>query len=138
MRDILDYADLLRWGGWGVAAVLLLPRLWVALRAIGKVPVEVRNDLDELARRRIQERQRDAALARLAEKADEILAQLRPNGGSSVVDKLERLVENVEAHIRDSASDSALLLTHVKETAPLIAQYQQDLAERGSVSEHGA
>ena len=126
----MTYEEIARWGGWLVAAILLLPRLWSALRAIGEVPRAVGEDLDEFAQQRVENRRRDSAIAKLAEKADEILFQLAPNGGKSMADKVERLAQNVEAHILDSAADSALLRSHVRETAPLVAQYQRDLAAR--------
>ena len=93
------------------AAVLGADRLWSAWRRVRRIPGEARADNLARARLLVDDDERERRYARLAEKADLILAELVPNGGASIRDALDRIEGKLDAHLT--------------EAAPLIAEHHE-------------
>lgn len=78
------------------------------LSRLGRWPGRLRRLDVERAERMVENREREDALDRIAEKADAILEQVLPNGGKSMRDEVRQLRKILERHIEyATATDAA-------------------------------
>lgn len=96
---------------WLLAALLGADKGLAALGRVGRLPAAFGRWDRHRAEALVAEEQREFALAELAKKADAILAQLVPNGGTSVIDALARVEDKLDQHL--------------VETAPIIVEHHE-------------
>ena len=111
--------EILKWGPWLVTAIFFVDKAIAALRRVVAAPAELKSNILLRAEKIHAERMQDAAEARLAARADELLglvskvtelekllgealALLRPNGGMSIYDRVVKL----DRDLRDSIEDA--------------------------------
>lgn len=128
--DVFELATLI------IAGVILLDRSLERMSRLGRWPGRLRRlDIDR-AERMVEAREREERLDQLAEKSEAILAQLQPNGGSSMRDEVQSINAEVtqqrqilERHIEYAQSTDAATAARLD----LLARQVQLLDARAEV-----
>ncbi|MGE0227748.1 MAG: hypothetical protein AB7I38_10915 [Dehalococcoidia bacterium] len=133
--DIFEIATLV------IAGAILLDRGLERMSRLGRWPGRLRRlDIDR-AERLVEAREREARLDELAAKSEAILAQLQPNGGSSMRDEVQAINAEVtqqrqilERHIEyaqaTDAATSARLDLLAREVQRIDARAEVDRLDR--------
>lgn len=133
--DVFEIATLV------IGAVILLDRGLERLQRLGRWPGRLRRlDLDR-AERMVEAREREDRLDQLAAKSEAILAQLQPNGGSSMRDEVQAINAEVtqqrqilERHIEyaqaTDAANTARLDLLAREVQRIDARAEVDRLDR--------
>lgn len=133
--DVFELATL------AVAAALAADRALERLSRLGRWPKRLRSLDIERAERLVEHRDREEALDKLAHQADAILAQLQPNGGSSLRDEVRSIQADlgqqrqiIERHIEyaqaTDASTGARLELLTREVQRLDARTEVERLDR--------
>ena len=100
---------------WVIAGVLMLDRLWSAAQRLAAVPGEIRRKVAEADEKIHEAEERERALTKLAEYQSAILALLRPDGGMSLWDRVDKLDKDFRAYVEDAQRANRTIIGHLED-----------------------
>ena len=116
MIDLTEVAQTAGWLGGGVGAtVWALDRIIRATATIEAAPARLKRWGTRRAEDVVMANTRAGNVAMLADKADLILAAVTPNGGSSLMDAVNRIEGKLDTHIASSDKVEAAVYDQLAE-----------------------